>query len=158
MRCLERHAQRPIPSTERWSRVTGQNGGLAKVGSGFVYAANFCSRLRSIGLVGRLAAKDRVGSIGVVVADPTFDPDSCLTAGLEGLEEDAVRLHQFREPGGCEGFFVNYPPSPTVSVRKRFALRLAFSDPALVILKVLKRTGIHLKRSFGIECGLFRRS
>ena len=28
---------------ERWSRVTGQNGGLAKVDSGFDYAANFCS-------------------------------------------------------------------------------------------------------------------
>src|SRR5271170_2875245 len=45
--------------------------------------------LRSIDLVGRPAAKDRVGSIGVVVADPKFDPGFCLTAGLEGIEEDA---------------------------------------------------------------------
>jgi len=28
---------------ERWSRLTGQNGGLAKVDSGFDYAANFSS-------------------------------------------------------------------------------------------------------------------
>ena len=27
--------------TKRWSRLTGQNGGLAKVDSGFDYAANF---------------------------------------------------------------------------------------------------------------------
>jgi hypothetical protein len=26
---------------ERWSRLAGQNGGLAKVDSGFIYAANF---------------------------------------------------------------------------------------------------------------------
>jgi hypothetical protein len=26
---------------QRWSRLTGQNGGLAKVDSGFIYAANF---------------------------------------------------------------------------------------------------------------------
>jgi hypothetical protein len=32
-----------LASEERWSRVTGQNGGLAKVDSGFDYAANFCS-------------------------------------------------------------------------------------------------------------------
>ena len=76
----------------------------------------------------------------------------------EGSHRPIYRLHQFREPDGCEGFFVDYPPSPTVSVRKRFGLWLAFSDPALVILKVLKRTGIHLKRSFSIECSLFRSS
>jgi hypothetical protein len=29
--------------TERWSRFPGQNGGLAKVVSGFDYAANFSS-------------------------------------------------------------------------------------------------------------------
>ena len=45
--------------------------------------------LRSIDLVGRAAARDRVGSIGVVVADPTFDPNSPQVAGLEGIEEDA---------------------------------------------------------------------
>jgi hypothetical protein len=28
---------------ERWSRIPGQNGGLAKVDSGFDYAANFSS-------------------------------------------------------------------------------------------------------------------
>jgi hypothetical protein len=28
---------------ERWSRFAGQNGGLAKVDSGFDYAANFSS-------------------------------------------------------------------------------------------------------------------
>ena len=28
---------------QRWSRLTGQNGGLAKVDSGFDYAANFSS-------------------------------------------------------------------------------------------------------------------
>ncbi len=28
---------------QRWSRFTGQNGGLAKVDSGFDYAANFSS-------------------------------------------------------------------------------------------------------------------
>jgi hypothetical protein len=31
---------------ERWSRLTGQNGGLAKVDSGFDYAANFSSFAR----------------------------------------------------------------------------------------------------------------
>jgi hypothetical protein len=32
-----------LPLNERWSRLTGQNGGLAKVDSGFDYAANFSS-------------------------------------------------------------------------------------------------------------------
>ena len=31
---------------ERWSRLTGHNGGLAKVDSGFDYAANFSSFAR----------------------------------------------------------------------------------------------------------------
>ena len=46
-----------------------------------------CSR--SVDLVGRPAAKNRAGSIGVVVADPTFDPGFCLTAGLEGIASHA---------------------------------------------------------------------
>jgi len=33
-----------VPLDQRWSRFPGQNGGLAKVDSGFDYAANFsCS-------------------------------------------------------------------------------------------------------------------
>jgi hypothetical protein len=32
--------------TKRWSSLTGQNGGLAKVDSGFDYAANFSSFAR----------------------------------------------------------------------------------------------------------------
>ena len=37
---LKVKVQRP---EERWSHLTGQNGGLAKVDSGFDYAANFSS-------------------------------------------------------------------------------------------------------------------
>jgi hypothetical protein len=33
-----------------------------------------------------------VGSIGIVVADPPTNPCSCLTAGLEGIEVDALVL------------------------------------------------------------------
>jgi hypothetical protein len=32
-----------MPANKRWSRFSGQNGGLAKVDSGFGYAANFSS-------------------------------------------------------------------------------------------------------------------
>ncbi len=42
--------------------------------------------LRSIDLIGRPAAEDRVGPIGIVVADPPTDHCSCRTAGLEGIE------------------------------------------------------------------------
>src|SRR5271169_3019192 len=54
--------------------------------------------LRSIDLIGRPAAEDRVGSIGVVVADPTPDPGSSLTAGLEGIEEDAFVFERSPQP------------------------------------------------------------
>ena len=39
-----------------------------------------------------------MGSIGVVVADPTFDPGFCLTAGLEGIEEDAFVFERSPQP------------------------------------------------------------
>src|SRR5271169_5254484 len=54
--------------------------------------------LRSIDLIGRPAAEDRVGSIGVVVADPTPDPGSCLTAGLEGIVEVAFVFERSPQP------------------------------------------------------------
>jgi hypothetical protein len=39
-----------------------------------------------------------VGSIGVVVADPTPDPGSSLTAGLEGIEEDVFVFERSPQP------------------------------------------------------------
>ena len=39
-----------------------------------------------------------MGSIGVVVADPTTDPCSCLTAGLEGIEVDAFVFQRSPQP------------------------------------------------------------
>ncbi len=54
--------------------------------------------LRSIDLIGRPAAEDRVGSIGIVVADPPTDPCSCLTAGLEGIEVDAFVFQRSPQP------------------------------------------------------------
>src|SRR5260221_14274781 len=53
----------PWKALQRWSRFPGQNGGLAKVVSGFDYAASFSC---SIGLVGRPAGEGRVRAIGVV--------------------------------------------------------------------------------------------
>ena len=53
--------------------------------------------LRSIDLVGRPAAEDRVRSIGVVVVDPTTNPRSCLTASLKGIEVDARRRFPFSD-------------------------------------------------------------
>jgi hypothetical protein len=54
--------------------------------------------LRSIDLVGRPAAEDRVGSIGIIVADPTSDPGSCLAAALKGIEEDAFVFQRSPQP------------------------------------------------------------
>ena len=59
--------------------------------------------LRSIDLVGRPAPEDRVGSIGIIVADPTFDPGSCLAAALKGIEEDAFVFQRSPQPFN-EGF------------------------------------------------------
>lgn len=39
-----------------------------------------------------------MGSIGVVVADPTSDPSFCLTAGLEGIEVDALIFQRSPQP------------------------------------------------------------
>ena len=75
---------------ERWSRFPGQFGGLAKVDSGFRLRRQFlCLQFSNIDLVGRPATEGRVRSIGVVVADPATNAGSCLTAGLEGIEEHA---------------------------------------------------------------------
>lgn len=57
----------------------GQNGGLAKVNSDSIAPP----------ILPRPAAEDRVGSLGVVAADPASYPGSYLTAGLEGIEVDA---------------------------------------------------------------------
>jgi hypothetical protein len=38
---FRRRLPNKIDDKERWSRLAGQNGGLAKVDSGFDYAANF---------------------------------------------------------------------------------------------------------------------
>jgi hypothetical protein len=39
-----------------------------------------------------------VGSIGVVISDPTTDPCSCLTASLEGIEVDAFVFQRAPQP------------------------------------------------------------
>src|SRR5437660_9749288 len=52
----------------------------------------------SIDLVGRSAAEGRVESIGVIEADPTSDPSSCLTASLECIEEDAFIFQRSPQP------------------------------------------------------------
>ena len=63
------------------------------VDSGFDFSCQFLlGCLRSIDLIGRPAAEDRVGPIGIVVADPPTDPCSCRTAGVEGIEVDALVL------------------------------------------------------------------
>src|SRR5438034_11529666 len=46
----------------------------------------------------RSAAEGRVGSIGVIEADPTSDPSSCLTASLECIEEDAFIFQRSPQP------------------------------------------------------------
>src|SRR6266498_4172478 len=55
-------------------------------------------RLTARPLVGRSAAEGRVGSIGVIEADPTSDPSSCLTASLECIEEDAFIFQRSPQP------------------------------------------------------------
>ena len=39
-----------------------------------------------------------MGSIRVIVVDPTTDPCSCLTAGLEGIEVDAFVFQRAPQP------------------------------------------------------------
>jgi hypothetical protein len=51
--------------------------------------------VRSIDLVGCPSIEGRVGSIGI---DPTSDPSSCLAAGLEGIEEDALVFQRPPQP------------------------------------------------------------
>ena len=58
-----------MPRSERWSRFPEQNGGLAKVDSGFDYAANFSS-FACIDLIGRPAAEDRMGGGGSAKRSP----------------------------------------------------------------------------------------
>jgi len=50
-----------------------------------------------------------VGSIGIIVADPTSDPGSCLAAALKGIEEDAfvfqraTTIHRYADIGVLQG-------------------------------------------------------
>jgi len=60
--------------------------------------------------VWRPAAEGRVRSIGVVVADPATDAGSCLTAGLEGIEEHAFVFQ--RPPQPFDEHVVHPAPTP----------------------------------------------
>ena len=79
--------------------MAGQNGGLAKANSGCERRQFRLVYPHRIDLVGRPAAEDRVGSIGVILGKPTTDPGSYLTAGLEGIEVDAFVFQ--RSPQRC---------------------------------------------------------
>src|SRR6202167_5858939 len=54
--------------------------------------------LCSIDLVGRPAGEGGVGSLCIVVTDPTSDPRSCLAAGLKGIEVDAFVFQRSPQP------------------------------------------------------------